>query len=170
MEKLTVLLVAVFMLLGFSMAGFASHQNTVGSSRNWKQLDRIANAEYAGIGEATRLGLASGSEQLSGLDELSGSESQTRIMAGMKMDGLATCGPGEMYTGDVVWVDPNIHRIMVSGRDGSKIFDVSGATMKGLPEDHKFVIVNYTETNGEKIASSVNMVPKRVASLYVGEY
>ncbi len=173
MEKLTVLLAAVLMMFGFSMAGFASDQNAVGSSSNWKQLDRIANTEYAGIGEATKIGLASGGEQLSRLDELSGSESQTKSMvgaAGMKMDRLATCGPGEMYTGDVAWVDPDIDRIMVSGRDGSKIFDVSGATMKGLPEDHQFVVVKYTETNGEKIASSVRVVPRRVASLYVEEY
>lgn len=92
MEKLTVLLVAVFMMFGFSMVGFVSDQNTVRSSSNWKQLDRIANTEYAGIGEATKIGLASGGEQLSRLDELSGSESQTRSMGGatgMKMDRLA---------------------------------------------------------------------------------
>jgi len=173
MEKLTVLLVAVFMMFGFSMVGFASDQNTVGSSSNWKQLDRIANTEYAGIGEATKIGLASGGEQLSRLDELSGSESQTKSMvgaAGMKMDRLATCGPGEMYTGDVAWVDPDIDRIMVSGRDGSKIFDVSGAVMKGEPEAQQLVVVKYTVTNGERIASSVNAVPQRLAALYVGLY
>ena len=112
MEKLTVLLVAVFMMFGFSMVGLAFHQNAAGSSSNWKQLDRIANTEYAGIGESTKIGLASGGEkQLSRLDELSGSESQTKSMvgaAGMKMDRRVTCGPGEIYTGEVAWVDPDI--------------------------------------------------------------
>ena len=92
MEKLTVLLVAVFMMFGFSMVGFAYDQNTAGSPSHWKQLDSIANSEYAGIGEATKIGLASGGEQLSRLDELSGSKSQTRSMVGatrMKMDRLA---------------------------------------------------------------------------------
>ena len=56
-EKLLTILVAVFMILSFSMVGFASDQNTVGRSSNWKQLDRIANAEYAGIGAATKIGL-----------------------------------------------------------------------------------------------------------------
>jgi len=173
MEKLTVLLVAVFMMFGFSMVGFASDQNTVGSPSNWKQLDRIANTEYAGIGEATKIGLASGGEQLSRLDELSGSESQTRSMVGatgMKMDRLATCGPGETYTGAVAWVDPDAQRMMVNGREGSKIFDVSRAVIKGMPETDHFVTVKYTVANGEKIASSVSMIPKSVASLYVWAY
>jgi hypothetical protein len=56
-EKLLGILVAVFMILSFSMVGFASDQNMVGSSSNWKQLDRIANTEYAGIGAATKIGL-----------------------------------------------------------------------------------------------------------------
>jgi hypothetical protein len=174
MEKVLVVLMAVLMMFGFSMVGFASDQNTAGSSSNWKQLDRIANTEYAGIGEATKIGLASGGEQLSGLDELSGSESQTGSMVGatgMKMDRLATCGPGEIYAGEVAWVDSDIHRIMVSGRDGSKIFDVSGVAVKSLPEINHFVTVEYTVTNGDRLVSSVNTMPKRVfTALYVGDY
>jgi hypothetical protein len=173
MEKVLMLLVAVFMVFGFSMVGFASDQNTAGSSSNWKQLDRIANSEYAGIGEATKIGLASGGEQLTGLDELSGSESQTPSMRGaraMKVDRLATCGPGEMYVGAVAWVDPDIHRIMVSGRDGSKIFNVSGATMKAMPEADQLISVTYTVTNGERLASSVTAIPWNVAQLYVAPY
>jgi len=87
-----------------------------------------------------------------------------------RMERLAACGPGEMYTGDVVWTDPDIQRIMVNGRDGSKIFDVSGAVMKGEPEAQQLVVVKYTVTNGERIASSVNAVPQRLAALYVGLY
>jgi hypothetical protein len=75
-------------------------------------------------------------------------------------------GPGEIYTGKVGWVDPNTQRIMISGPDGSKIFDVSGATMKDMPEPNRFVTVKYTETNGKRLASSVVTVPKRVALLY----
>ena len=47
------------------------------NSSTWKQLDSVANNEYAGIGEATKIGLASGGKNLARLDELSGSESQT---------------------------------------------------------------------------------------------
>ena len=78
--------------------------------------------------------------------------------------------PGEVYTGKVGWVDPDMQRIMVSGPDGSKIFDVSGATMKGMPEPDHFVSVNYTVSNGHMLASSVVMVPKRVALLYDAWY
>ena len=80
------------------------------------------------------------------------------------------CGPGERYWGDVAWAAPDIHEIMVNGPDGSKIFDVSGVAMKSTPEVGRFVIVNYTVTNGDRLASSVNIAPKRVASLYVGPY
>jgi len=149
MEKLLAVLVAVFMMFGLSMVGFASDQNTAGSSSNWKQLDRIANTEYAGIGASTKIGLASGGEQLSG----------------------ATCGPGEIYAGEVAWVDPDIHRMMVSGRDGSKIFDLSGIAAKSLPEINHFVTVEYTVTNGDRLVSSVNTIPKRAfTALYVGDY
>ena len=87
-----------------------------------------------------------------------------------KMGREGTCGPGEMYTGAVAWVDPDAQRMMVNGREGSKIFDVSRAVIKGMPETDHFVTVKYTVANGERLASSVNMVPKSVASLYVGAY
>ena len=148
MEKLLMLLVAVFMMFGFSMVGFASDQNAAGSSSNWKQFDRIANTDYAGIGEATKIGLASGGEQLSG----------------------ATCGPGEIYAGEVAWVDPDIHRMMVSGRDGSKIFDLSGIAVESLPEINHFVTVEYTVTNGDRLVSAVRAIPKDFTALYVGDY
>ena len=149
MEKPLVLLVAVFMMLGFSMVGLAFEHNAPGSLSNWKQLDRIANTEYAGIGAATKIGLASGGEQLSG----------------------ATCGPGEIYAGEVAWVDPDIHRMMVSGRDGSKIFDLSGIAVESLPEINHFVTVQYTVTNGDRLVSSVNTIRKRdFTALYVGDY
>jgi len=89
----------------------------------------------------------------------------------MMMSSQASCGPGEIYAGEVAWVDPDIHRMMVSGRDGSKIFDVSGIAMKGLPEISHFVTVKYTVTNGDRLVSSVNTIPKRVfTALYVGNY
>lgn len=125
MEKLSVVVAAVLMMLSFSMVGLAYHQNTVGTT---------------------------------------GTNYQT------KMGHEAMCGPGEMYAGAVVWVDPDTQRMMVNGRDGSKIFDVSGAVIKGMPETDHFVTVEYTVANGERLASSVNMIPKRVASLYVGTY
>ncbi len=79
------------------------------------------------------------------------------------------CGPGEMYTGAIAWVDPDVHKMMVSGQDGDKIFDVSGAVMNVTPEDGRWVSVNYTDSDGQKVASAVNMVPVRVAFLY-GEH
>ena len=82
-----------------------------------------------------------------------------------KMD-QKICGPGEIYTGEVVWVHPSIHRIMVSGVDGSEIFDVSGATVQGTPETDRLVTVKYSETNGEKLASSVEVIPQRLAFVY----
>ena len=85
------------------------------------------------------------------------------------MDRQAAWGPVKEYTGEVVWVEPNIHTIMVRGRNGSKIFNVSGATIEGgMLEAHHFVTVRYTGSggsglylaNGERIASSIIMVPR----------
>jgi len=93
-----------------------------------------------------------------------------------KMAGEFTCGPSELYVGEVAWVYPGTERMMVNGPDGSKIFDLSKATfrpfkvpMKDLPEADQFVKVNYTVVNGDRIASSVTEIPRQVASLYVGE-
>lgn len=84
----------------------------------------------------------------------------------LTMNRQATCGPGEIYTGEVAWVDPADSRIMVSGQDGSKIFDVSEAALQSMPEVNNFVDVKYTVMNGERLASSVTAIPERVASLY----
>ena len=89
----------------------------------------------------------------------------------MMISSQASCGTGEIYAGEVAWVDPDIHRMMVNGRDGSKIFDVSGIGVKGLPEINHFVTVKYTVTNGDRLVSSVNAIPRRVfTALYVGDY
>jgi hypothetical protein len=123
MEKILVILAAVFMVFGFSVVGSAHNLNVVGA------------------------GYQTG-----------------------RMGSQLTCGPGEMYVGEVAWVYPNTQSIMVSGRDGSKIFDVSKATMKGLPEADQFVTVKYAVVDGDRIASSVTAVPRQVASLYVGDF
>jgi hypothetical protein len=80
------------------------------------------------------------------------------------------CGPGESYAGAITWVHPSTGNIMVNGRDGHKIFDVSKATMEGLPEANHFVTVNYTVVNGDRIASSVTVVPWKMAHRYVGDF
>lgn len=126
MEKLLVILAAVFVMLSVSMVGFAHRQNMTGTT---------------------------------------GTSYQTQ-----KMGSQAACYTGEIYTGDVVWVDQETHRLMVAGFDGDKIFDVSKASMNGLPETHQFVNVKYTVANGERIASSVTTVPRQVAWLYTPNY
>jgi len=80
---------------------------------------------------------------------------------------LGACSMGEAYSGMIAWVDRNLHRVMVIGEDGSKIFDVSGAETKGRLKADQFVVVKYTVTNGEMIASSITEVPKKVAWEYV---
>ncbi len=80
------------------------------------------------------------------------------------------CGPGERYVGEIAWVYPNTESMMVSGRDGNKIFDLSKATLKGLPEANEFVAVNYAVVNGDRIVSSVTSIPWKMAGLYVGEF
>jgi len=80
------------------------------------------------------------------------------------------CGIGETYSGMIAWVDRDEDTMMVRGEDGSKIFDVSMATMVGQPKPNQFVTVNYTVTNGERIASSVTDVPKKLAWEYVYEH
>jgi len=42
--------------------------------------------------------------------------------------------------------------------------------MNGMPGVDRFVSVKYMETNGERIASSVTMIPQNVAFLYLGTY
>ena len=125
MEKVLVVLVVTFIMLGFSAVGLSYDRHMAGTA---------------------------------------GTSHQAMVGSELK------CGPGEIYTGEVSWVDPDIHRMMVTGRDGSKIFDLSKTSMKGFPEANEFVTVNYTVVNGDRIASSVVTVSKRVASLYVGAY
>ena len=78
------------------------------------------------------------------------------------------CGPGGVYTGQVVWTDPATQRLMVSGNDGSKIFDVSQAGMSSMPQLNQFVTVAYSEVNGYRIASSVGSDTTQVAFNYEG--
>jgi hypothetical protein len=80
------------------------------------------------------------------------------------------CGPGESYFGEVSWTHSGTQRMMVAGRDGNKIFDLSKATMKGAPEANEFVTVNYEVRNGDRIVSSVTVVPWKTAGEYVGVY
>jgi hypothetical protein len=80
------------------------------------------------------------------------------------------CGPGETYAGEIAWVYPGTESMMVSGRGGRKIFDLSKATMEGFPEANQFVAVNYRVVNGDRIASSVTVVPWKMAHRYVGEF
>ena len=142
MKKTLMILAAVFMVLSFSMVGFAYYPNVAGTT--------ITPFPYYGY-----------------YPNVAGT---TGTSYQAKADRLAMCGPGEMYTGAVAWVDPDAQRMMVNGRDGSKIFDVSRAVIKGMPETDHFVTVKYTVANGERFASSVSMVPKSVASLYVWAY
>jgi hypothetical protein len=94
-----------------------------------------------------------------------GAEHQTMV------SGRTRGGPGEVDAGEVAWVDPEIHTMMVNGRDGSKIFDVSGIAVKSLPGIDHFVTVKYTVTNGDRLVSSVNTVSPRVfTALYVGDF
>ena len=83
---------------------------------------------------------------------------------------LGACSIGEAYSGMIAWVDRDDHRIMVIGEDGSKIFDVSGAETKGRLKADQVVIVRYTVSNGEMIASSITEVPKKVAWEYIYGY
>ena len=80
------------------------------------------------------------------------------------------CGPGERYFGEVSWVYPSTESMMVAGREGGKIFDLSKATMKGFPEANEFVTVDYQVVNGDRIISSVTVVPRKMAGEYVGVY
>ena len=98
MERLLVALIAVLLLFGLSTVAFAGemHGKMVTSSTpvsdngsiSMKQLARAENALYSGIGDAMVWGLVtsntcpvSNGEQLSRLDELSGSENQTTPFA-----------------------------------------------------------------------------------------
>ncbi|HUJ68102.1 MAG TPA: hypothetical protein VLW86_01190 [Syntrophorhabdales bacterium] len=94
MERLFVMLIAVLLLFGFSTVAFAAQTDgkvvtsstpvSDNGSISMKQLARAENALYSGIGDAMVWGLVtlntcpgSNGEQLSRLDELSGSENQT---------------------------------------------------------------------------------------------
>jgi len=83
---------------------------------------------------------------------------------------LGACGVGEAYSGMIAWVDPDVHRMMVIGEDGSKIFDVSGVVTEGQPRADQFVTVKYIVTDGEMIASSITEVPKNVVWEYIYGY
>lgn len=85
-------------------------------------------------------------------------------------NGEVICATGEMYTGQVAWTDQDTHRIMVSGYDGKKIFDVSGVATNGLPGADQFVTVRYTVVNGERVASSVTPLSRQVAWIYTPIY
>lgn len=101
MEKLLVVLVAMLVLFSFSMVGFAQqttvekkmdHKERVMMHKGSSTMTRLTNAEnalYLGIGDAMVWGLvasrscpSSSGEQLSWLDELSGSEGQTTAPPG----------------------------------------------------------------------------------------
>ena len=68
------------------------------------------------------------------------------------------------YTGEIALIDQNSHRLVVKGDEGERVFDVSRATMTGVPETHQFVTVKYTNENEKRVASSVTTVPQRVVS------
>ncbi len=88
---------------------------------------------------------------------------------GQSMAQQLLCSTGALYSGEVVWADGSTHRIMVSGFDGNKIFDVSQAATEILPQAHDFAMVKYTLVNGERIASSVTEVARNEAYLYTPE-
>jgi hypothetical protein len=90
--------------------------------------------------------------------------------AGISYQTGSMCGSGERYFGEVSWVYPSTQSMMVAGRDGNKIFDLSKATMKGFPEANELVTVNYQVVNGDRIVSSVTMIPRKMAGEYVGVY
>ena len=75
------------------------------------------------------------------------------------------CTRGKLFG----WIGHSENNGKWLGRE--QIFDMSGASVKGMPEiDHSvtghFVTIKYTEANGERIASSVVSIPRRVAFIY----
>jgi hypothetical protein len=138
MEKVLALLAAVIMILGFSLTGFAFQQNVIGYA--YYPNSMLGTVE---TGHQANVALRS------------------------------TCPPGEAYTGVsraytgvISWVNRDTNDIMVRGQDGNRIFNVSGAHMKGIPEKNQLVTVNYTMKNGDRIASSVASFPKSEGWLY----
>ena len=114
MEKLLVILAAIVMVLGFSIAGFAKEATT--GAFNWTEQN---------IGRPMLLG---------------------------------------SYTGEVISIDQNAQSIVVKGNDGIRTFDVSKLAMKDIPELRDIATVEYTKTNGKRIASSVMSVPQEEAN------
>jgi len=53
---------------------------------------------------------------------------------------------------------------VVKGNYGNKTFDVSKLAMKDIPELRDITTVEYTKTNGTRVASSVMSVPQEEAN------
>jgi len=68
------------------------------------------------------------------------------------------------YTGEVVSIDQNLHSIVVKGDYGSRTFDVSKLPMKDVPGLRDIATVEYENTNGKMVASSVISVPQQVST------
>ncbi len=116
MRKLLVIMGAVFMMLSFSVLGFAQDRNMAGTTGTNYQTEKT-----------TEHWLSS-------------------------------------YTGEVVSVDRNTGSIVVKGNDGDRTFKVPGDMIKGVPETHQIVTVEYMSTDGKRVVTSVNPVPQTVAN------
>ena len=93
---------------------------------------------------------------------LAAEQTTTGAMGTMHHDNMAS--QAMSYTGVITSVDHNGQIIVVKGKDGDKTFDVSKASMKGIPETHHAVTVKYTESNGKMAASSVTTVPQKASN------
>jgi hypothetical protein len=67
------------------------------------------------------------------------------------------------YTGEVISIDRNAHMIVVKGDYGNRTFDLSKLAMRDIPGLRDIVTVEYTNTNGDRVASSVMSVPQEEA-------
>jgi hypothetical protein len=68
------------------------------------------------------------------------------------------CGVTEhTYTGQITSMSKTGNRIVVNGTEGDKSFVVSKAAPNGGLQANERVTVNYTEKNGQLVASSVSM-------------
>ena len=68
------------------------------------------------------------------------------------------------YTGEVIAIDQNAQSIVVKGNDGSKTFDVSKLAIRDIPGLRDITTVEYTKTDGTRVASSVWSVPQEEAN------
>jgi hypothetical protein len=67
------------------------------------------------------------------------------------------------YSGHVASYDRGHAVLVVNGREGTKVFDVSRANMPGRIGRREDVVVNYAERHGRMVASSVTPMHQRLS-------